>query len=60
MLRRSFYRGSLCGAVLLVPGLLWFALDPKGDARQHLIDRAVRAIDAAPGLVARLRDAARF
>lgn len=60
MLRRSFYRGSLCGAVLLVPGLLWFALDPKGDARRHLIDRGIRALEAAPAVAARIRAAARL
>ena len=37
----------------LLAGLAWFALDPKGDARQHLIDRGIRLLDRA-------RDAARF
>lgn len=29
----------------LVIGLVWFVLDPKGDARQHLIDRIVRSLN---------------
>lgn len=29
----------------LVGALVWFVLDPKGDARQHCIDRLVRALN---------------
>ena len=53
-MRRSFYRGSLWGAAVVLPvGLAWWALDPKGDARQHLTCWAIRQLEG-------LRDAARF
>lgn len=32
------------GIVGLVAALGWFVLDPKGDARQHAIDRGVRLL----------------
>ena len=41
------------GLVVLVVSLGWFVLDPKGDARQHAIDRGVRLLD-------RIRDVARM
>lgn len=53
-MRRSFYRGSLWGAAVVLPvSLAWFVLDPKGDARQHAIDRSIRGINW-------FRDKARF
>lgn len=33
------------GVAVLLLSLGWFVLDPKGDARQHLIDRGVRLRD---------------
>lgn len=41
------------GLVVLVVSLGWLVLDPKGDARRHLVDRGIRTLD-------RLRAAARF
>lgn len=37
-----FYTPPIAGLLL---SLGWFVLDPKGDARQHLLDRGVRLLD---------------
>lgn len=45
-MRRHFYRGSLVGAAVVLPvSLAWFLLDRKGEARNHLMDRAIRWLD---------------
>lgn len=45
------WSGRRIASTIAVGGLLvelgWFALDPKGDARQRLIDLGVRALNAA-------------
>lgn len=41
------------GLAVLLVSLGWLVLDPKGDTRRHLTDRAIRTIDRA-------RAAARF
>lgn len=51
--REKALLASSPGITVLVISLAWWALDPKGDARQHLIDRGVRLLDHA-------RDLARF
>lgn len=43
--REKALLASSPGITLLVAALLWWALDPKGDARQHLIDRSIRLLD---------------
>jgi hypothetical protein len=45
-MRRSFYRGSLWGAAVVLPvSLALFLLDTKGDARNRLVGRAVQFLD---------------
>jgi len=39
------------GGMLLELG--WLVLDPKGDARRHLVDRTVRALDRLHDIVHR-------
>lgn len=43
------WSGRRIVSTIAVGGLLvelaWFVLDPKGDFRQHLIDRTVRFVD---------------
>jgi hypothetical protein len=43
--REKALLASSPGITVLIVALAWFALDPKGDARQHLIDRGVRMLD---------------
>jgi hypothetical protein len=45
--REKALLASSPGITLLVASLVWWALDPKGDARQHLIDRAIRLLEHA-------------
>lgn len=51
--RRGAYITSSVAAAGLLAELTWWVLDPKGDARQHLIDRGIRLLDG-------LRDRARL
>jgi len=53
MTRRQALAMSSPGLVVLLGSLTWFVLDPKGDMRQHLVDRGIRLLD-------HLREKAKF
>ena len=44
--RHGLYFASAIAATGLLIELGWWVLDPKGDARRHLIDRGVRLLDS--------------
>lgn len=44
--REKALLASSPGITLLVVALGWWVIDPKGDARQHVIDRGVRLLDS--------------
>jgi hypothetical protein len=43
--REKALLASSPGLTVLILGIAWWAIDPKGDARQHLIDRTIRLLD---------------
>jgi len=43
--RRGAYVISGIAAAGLLTELAWFVIDPKGDARRHLIDHGIRLLD---------------
>jgi hypothetical protein len=45
--REKALLASSPGLTVLVLGIAWWAIDPKGDARQHLIDLSIRFLDHA-------------